>query len=128
MTKEETEDGVSASTLIAIGETSDFKMEEVQSSNKTQESDSKESVRLTSPVTTCEPNAKENVVEGTKENASNSSEDELPALLDFDWREKSTVSENKSQSDATGPAASNKFLFLKSQLCIKGKQLTPHWE
>ena len=125
MTKEETEAGVSASTPI---ETSDFKMEEVQPSDRTQESDSKESVQLTSPVTTCDPNAKENVVEGTKENASNSSEDELPALLDFDWREKSTVSENKSQSDATGPAASNKFLFLKSQLCIKGKQLTPHWE
>ena len=111
MTKEETEDGVSASTLIAIGETSDFKMEEVQSSNKTQESDSKESVQLTSPVTTCEPNAKENVVEGTKENASNSSEDELPALLDFDWREKSTVSETKSKSDTTGLTARNNFSF-----------------
>ena len=111
MTKEETEDGVSASTPMAIGETSDFKMEEVQSSDRTQESDSKESDQLTSPGTTCEPNAKENVVEETKENASNSSADELPALLDFDWREKSTVSENRSKSDTTGLAASNNFSF-----------------
>ena len=106
MTEEGTEAG--ASTNQPMSE-SDIKMKKVKLSDSTHASDSKESSQPTSParqVPSCEPTSKQNNVEETKGNASNSSGDELPALLDFDWREKSTVSEDKSKGDSTGLATS----------------------